>query len=224
MSSSSKVIQKLIITNLDLYKWKILMLYSFSVFTAVIRTSISQKHGGASSVFIGAIILLACIPVFTGFNKNNRDLLFNSLPISKTSIVISKYFTTIIIGIIGLIISLIVHSIKIYFSDSLVWNINEELAFKTFAIPFTSILILTSLSLPVFFKFKKINIWLVSFLISIFLTEVFAIRFWGIKSETFTIHLTEKEVVPFIILLLSTIALFLISLYISIHFYKKKDL
>jgi len=221
--SNRKIIQKLIITDLDLYKWKILMLYSFSVFTAVIRTSVSHKHG-ATAVFIGAIILLACMPIFIGFSKNNRALLFNSLAVSRKSIVISKYLTTLIIGIIGLLICITAHIIKIYFTVNTEWNITDGLAFKTFAIPLTSMIIVIGLSLPVFFKFKRINIWLGSFLASIFLTEVFAIRFWGIKSETFVLHLTKEEVVPFIILLISAITFLLISIYTSIHFYKKKDL
>jgi len=217
------MIQELIIINLRLYKWKILMLYFFSVFIAVIRTAVPQRHG-ANSVFIGAIILLACMPIFIGFNKNNRALLFNSLPISRKSIVISKYLISLIIGIIGLLICIIAHRIKIYFLDNTLWSITEELTFKTFVIPVTSIILVISLSLPVFFRFKKINTWLMSFLLAIFLVEVFATRFWGIKSKTFVMHLTQQEIIPVTIMLITTILFFLISLYLSIHFYKKKDL
>lgn len=158
--------------------------------------------------------------------KNNSEIIINSLPITRSSVVISKYLSSIIF----IIFNLMIISITGYFLSLLNIGNISPITLQDAAIILPATLFFTAVFLPFFFKFgfqKSRYFTLFGFLFLVF-GPSYLINFIMENPEITWVNrlLTFLENSPSWLLGLAGAAgaasLLLLSVIISIRFYKKR--
>lgn len=160
--------------------------------------------------------------------KNKSEIILNSLPIERNDIVISKYISTFVFAILGIIYSILVGFIgkTIGFSMFTRW-----ISLMDIVLVLTSACILSSIFFPVYFKFGYIKMTLfnviILMLIMILPTTVFDYFAENpnnilVQNINYFINNTSSFIQNSLALLTGLI-FFLISLRISIHIYNSKE-
>lgn len=170
--------------------------------------------------------------------KYNLDIMFNSLPVSRREIVFSKYIESIIIFILGLIITLIFTFLfrnigvpGFTFIDKLM---NLEIVDKFMNIQsitmcyLISTIVLISIYFPIYFKFKYLkakNIFGIASLIISFIPILFIKTIGNENSYRLINYFSEGvgEIVSIIVIFILIITLY-ISSKISVKCYQNIDL
>ncbi len=155
-------------------------------------------------------------------DKNKSEKILNSLPVKRKSIVLSKYAAIIIfsaltvigIGLIGLIVS------KLYFTN------NEKIGLIDISTILVFSVVLSSIYLPVYFKFGYIKA-------KIFNLIIFLALFSGSMLMGNYLKFMDNSMIDFIlsaenitiagIATIITITLFIISAFISTKLYRSRE-
>ncbi|HHV71831.1 MAG TPA: ABC-2 transporter permease [Clostridia bacterium] len=178
------------------------------------------------TVFPAVMVAISYMLILSGCayeNKNNSDLMLNSLPIPRSRIVAAKYLSIFVFLGWGMIIYLIV--VKLFSMIKLPIEISplslEDLIGAIFAVSF-----LNSIYLPIFFKFGYIK----SRIINVF---IFLLIFFGFSNgvkffidNQNNLSLFSKQATNFQLalgIIIAALVFFLISYFISLKFYKNRE-
>ncbi|MBU3155589.1 ABC-2 transporter permease [Clostridium estertheticum] len=161
-------------------------------------------------------------------DKNNSEVILNSLPLKRSDIVISKYMSIFVFGIIGIICSTLVGAIgnatgRLKFIGSI--------SLLDIVLVIMSICIFSSIYYPVYFKFgvAKIKIFTMVIFMIFFFVPMNAMSYviknpnnFFVQKFNYFINNTSTLTQNFIALTIGLI-IFMISLMISIHIYNNKE-
>lgn len=201
-------------------------LYSIFVFFAFSAPMFSQGLYIMGAVAISYIFILTAVAYD---DKNNSDVILNSLPLKRSSIIMAKYLSIIVfvalsVGIVG-IIGMAIRTFGILPISPRLISITDFLG------TLISIGILCSLYLPLYYKFGSIRVRI--FNIFLFLAVFFIPSYLGEMAaknqpNEFVLGILTglKNFPDWLIWLVSsafTLVTMLISMFISIQIYKRKD-
>ncbi|HEX7057694.1 MAG TPA: ABC-2 transporter permease [Bacilli bacterium] len=179
---------------------------------------ISNGHGQVPVYF--AIILGCMYPFLSGMNeKNNSDILINSLPVERKEIVAAKYTSSILLGMILTIIVAAINSLVPMFADSRFFELVLSIsAIGLFISIFYPMLYLLG---PRFVMFGMIVFFACSFTIfPIVINMGLSNGFWGLANTYRQIPTIQLSMA----LLGITAIILVISWFISVNIYKRKTL
>jgi ABC-2 type transport system permease protein len=160
--------------------------------------------------------------------KNKSEIILNSLPIERNDIVISKYISTFVFAILGIIFSILIGFIGKTAGLSMFTRL---ISLMDIVLVLTSVCILSSIFFPVYFKFGyiKMNLFNVIILMLIMILPTTVFEYFTenpnnilVQNISYFINNTSSFTQNSLILLTGLI-LFLISLMISIRIYNSKE-
>ncbi|NDI35294.1 ABC-2 transporter permease [Chengkuizengella sediminis] len=197
------------------------IIISFVLITFLLFIQIGIGSPG-SPIYITFFVAPHIMSSFQRADKNNSDILLNSLPVTRKQIVTSQYLGSFLNIIINMIIILVlVNILKFGFSFG-------STSFIDVAAVVTLIMLFISVSIPLFYFLGPLYIryGLAGFIILIALT--FAIiknfaeenNYWGLQSTFDKLSVNQLTIFGFI----TVSILLVISWMISYRSYQKKDL
>jgi ABC-type transport system involved in multi-copper enzyme maturation permease subunit len=160
-------------------------------------------------------------------DKNNSDIVLNSLPLSRSEIVLAKYLQVFLFAIVASAIFVIMSSLlKLFSLDIGVISIN----LKTIATAIFSVVLMNCLYFPVFYKLGYIKSKYVNFV-------VFFIFFFSIQTIMGSLVNTESgfvlDVINFfqgfsgnllaLLILLAAVLIAVMSYSLSLSFYRARE-
>ncbi|WP_160680526.1 ABC-2 transporter permease [Clostridium sp. C8-1-8] len=158
-------------------------------------------------------------------DKNSSDLMLNSLPINRRDIVYAKYLSIIVYLIISICISFIFTSLVKYSGFS---TLNRLMTFEDAIGCFASIIFLSSVYYPIYFKLGYLKSRYISMFLmlgAIFIpTAIFNLLGNNIATYIVNYLSTLSENVLKLIVLFVLFIIWSLSLAISMNIYLKKDL
>ena len=187
------------------------------------------KSTDSSMLFIMIPIMVSYMLIIgaCGYDdKNKCEIMLNSLPINRTTLVISKYISTFVFILIGLLLTLATTTIL----NSLGFgHFNKPMNLENILGPVVGVLLLSCLYFPLYFKFgyQKSRYFLISvfFLIFAIPTTLSKIIAKGNTPPSFIVYLNSQPdslITTFIIII--AFIILLASMLLSIRFYLNKDL
>lgn len=174
----------------------------------------------------GATLLIAFYPFFE-FAKRNT-VLWCSMPVKRSSIVLSFYVNSLIIMTAGIVLFVL----YAFILDRLVGLKGKEFAFlidwKYFYIYFFAVILFTSVFLPPVFKFGSVaGVWLSTFIVWFLLLLPYTL----IKKSLYSQQITLNEAVSnlgipgfFPLISVVLISIVYISVKLSVYFFNYRDL
>lgn len=155
--------------------------------------------------------------------KNNSDKMLISLPIRKSSIVLSKYLSVFVFAAYVILLNLIIHVLV----DLIKLPLNP-ISFTTGGILGSVIapVLFCSISLPLIFKLgylksKMIN--LILFFTIVFGGTTLIDKIYKEKPELGNFLLNSSSTELTLVVLLLSFLIFTFSYFLSLHFYKKRE-
>lgn len=160
--------------------------------------------------------------------KNKTDLLLNSLPISRKSIVASKYISAILYAIMGTLVYVVMITIIRLLNIPLkTYDLSLEILIAGFA----AVCLMVGLWFPIYFKFGYIKMRVVNFVLFFlfFFGSSFLIRYlesqkydpWNNGIISF---LSSQSDVVIVLMLIVIIALYMVlSFLLSVWFYNRRE-
>ncbi|MCB2353183.1 ABC-2 transporter permease [Clostridium estertheticum] len=218
----------LIIKDILIQKKTIIYALLYTAFMALSMSSVFPNGFGLYVMSPMVINYLFITFAVQYDDKNKSEVIINSLPLKRSDIVISKYISTFVFGIIGIICSTLVGTIgnatgRLKFIGSIsLWNI---------VLVIMSICIFSSIYYPVYFKFgvAKMKIFTVVIFMIFFLVPMNAMSYviknpnnFFVQKFNYFINNTSTLTQNSIALTIGLI-IFMISLMISIHIYNNKE-
>jgi ABC-2 type transport system permease protein len=206
------------------------MLYGliYIIFSAFAFQNV-MPNGGAIYTISPYVIVYLFVVYSCGYDdKNKTDIIFNSLPVKRDDIVISKYLAVFFFAAFGIICSAVLGLFATYTGIA---GINRLITANDIVIVLSGGLIFTSIFYPLYFKLgmikmKFVNIFL--FMILMFFPSFLAEYAASHPQSAAVIYITSllsntpAWVLQWLLLIAAFIML-LISVLISIHIYKNKD-
>jgi len=161
-------------------------------------------------------------------DKNNSEVILNSLPLKRSDIVISKYISTFVFGSIGIICSILVDVIgKVTGLSTFIGSIS----LLNIVLVTSAICIFSSIFYPVYFKFgvAKMKIFTVVIFMIIFFVPMNVISYMSENPNNVFVHEfnlfinnTSSLTINSLCIIIGLI-FFMVSLRISIHIYNNKE-
>ncbi|MDR4169597.1 ABC-2 transporter permease [Bacillus nitratireducens] len=185
-------------------QWKFLMWY---ILYPILFYMALKDTGNVFVIMSVIFTVMATIKTFEADGKNESEVILNSLPISKKQIVFAKYIVAIII----LFISVTVGCFTMGMKNGV--NLFEFIETKTVA-SISFILVYLSFVLPISFwlAYKK----------TIFITIFILIAPMAISSIFFAINLEQIHLYNSL-LFISSICMFIASVFVSVKLYEKRE-
>ncbi|MCB2306779.1 ABC-2 transporter permease [Clostridium estertheticum] len=161
-------------------------------------------------------------------DKNNSEVILNSLPLKRSDIVISKYISTFVFGIIGIICSTLVGTIG---NATVHLKFIGSISLLDIVLVIMSICIFSSIYYPVYFKFgvARMKIFTVLIFMIFFIVPMNAMRYvtknpnnFFVQKFNLFVNNTSSLTINSVVLTIGLI-IFMISLMISIHIYNNKE-
>ena len=218
----------LIIKDIMIQKKMILYTLLYATFAPIVFFSMGP--GG-----LGLYVLppMATTYMFISFavkydEKNNSEVILNSLPLKREDIVISKYISIFVFGAVGLVYSILIGFIG---KATGLPIFDSTISLLHIVLVLTSVCIFSSIFFPVYFKFGyiKMNFFNVILIMLIVFIPSLAIEYAGsnpnnilVEKITYFINNTSSLTQNSLVLIIALI-LFLISLMISIRIYNNKE-
>ncbi|MGG2057914.1 ABC-2 transporter permease [Priestia megaterium] len=172
-----------------------------------------------NSITMGALFssLYLILELINQDEKYDTRRYINSLPVKRNSIVGVKYIEGLIFGAVGISVMAIVGFIYSFIDLNFKPNINLTVIWGVFS----SVLILSSLYFPFYFKFGKVAYYFVFIAIVAFLACLFYAR--DRTLDLVPIIADNLTAVKIFALILSAV-LYVISYFISVKIYNTKEL
>lgn len=206
-----------------------LFAFLYSIFAAIVFEEMLPGGGAlymiAPYVTIYLLVLSAC-----GYDdKNKVDIILNSLPVTRTEIVLAKYVSMVVFAIVGIGFAVIVGGIGIYTGFP---RIERFISINDILVVLIGGLLFTAIFFPLYFKFgmEKMRIVnIVLFMLLFFVPNIITsyvaenpnsgVVKWSLSiiNETPTTILKMGS-------LLAIMIIFLLSLFLSTKIYKNRDL
>ncbi|WP_432409381.1 ABC-2 transporter permease [Wukongibacter sp. M2B1] len=206
-----------------------IMLYGFIIFFLFNIQGEDVAQGLSYSVGITIIGYTLMMYITAYDDKNNSEVFLNSLPISRSKIVFSRYLSILVFATIGILSMTIVGFVLKSFKLINSWN--GVIGFNDLIISSVGLCIVSFLYLPTYFKYGYIKA-------KIFNWILFAVGFGGpmlIKGflkdlekplwiDVFIKYLnSQSEFTIGLLIMISIMILGLVSLVCSIIIYKKRE-
>ncbi|ATD54468.1 ABC-2 transporter permease [Clostridium chauvoei] len=153
-------------------------------------------------------------------NKSDRFIL--SMPLKREDVIYSKYIFSISILLITIIITSIIASEKLFF-------LSRFIVMEDIYISINLFLIIMSIILPISFKYPYRTSKILNPIISI-LVGLFTFKFLSLISmklnglEEVAFKWIDTKYINFTTITIFFIVVFIFSMYVSVKFYKKKDI
>ncbi|MGN4125372.1 ABC-2 transporter permease [Lysinibacillus sphaericus] len=171
-----------------------------------------------ASVYVGFIFSLSFIMSACSFDeKDNINILLNSLPYTRKEIVASKYIGTLLFTLLFVIV--------MYVGDFLLNGDNVFLLLKEMLLIIGLVMITTSFLLPFLYKFKMqyLHMAMVALVVIYLITISFFIRnLHDVVRELTQKILTLQEIQLYFFAILMVIVLYIGSWLLSIRIYERK--
>lgn len=168
------------------------------------------------SIWIGVIFCIALIMnAFANDEKSNIHILLNSLPYTRKEIVSSKYISTFIFIFMVLI--------TLFFGNLIIYK--ELLDWKSSFFIISSVMVFTSFSLPFSYKFKSQYLFIATIVagaVYLFIFRVFFYNLHGQIAELVHTILTLENTLFYLLMIVATVILYVLSWLLSIRIYSKK--
>jgi ABC-2 type transport system permease protein len=206
------------------------LLYGFiyTIFTAYAFGNIIP--GG---VAIYSLAPYAIVYIFVTYScgydeKNKTDIIFNSLPVNRMDIIMSKYFAVFFFAAYGIICSAVLGFIGMNVG---ILRVSRTISINDILIAFSGGIIFASIFYPLYFKFgmdklKLVNIFLFMLFMFApsFLIEYAAKHYQsGVVRYFISLFMNTSVEILRLFLLIAVCIILLISILISIQIYKNKD-
>lgn len=218
----------LIVKDILIQKKTLLYALLYTVFLSI--TFSSLKPSG-----VGLYILAPIITAYMFINfaasfdeKNNSEIILNSLPLKRDDIVIAKYISIFIFAIIGIIYSMLIGFIG---KATGLPMYTVSISFLNIVIIFSSVCIVSSIFFPMYFKFgytKSIIFNTILFMV-IFFLPILAIDYSGsnpnnifVQKINYFISTTSSFTQNSLAIIVGLI-IFLLSLMFSLKIYNNKE-
>jgi ABC-type transport system involved in multi-copper enzyme maturation permease subunit len=206
------------------------LLYGFiyTIFTAYAFGNIMPGGGAIYSLAPYALVYLF-VTYSCGYDeKNKTDIIFNSLPVNRVDIVMSKYFAVFLFAAYGIICSAVLGFIGM---NAGILRVSRTISINDILIAFSGGIIFASIFYPLYFKFGMVKMKLVN--IFLFMLFMFAPSFLTdyaakhpessvVRNVISLFTNTSAETLRLLLLAAACIVL-LTSILISIQIYKNKD-
>ncbi len=187
-------------------------------FLAMVASLIFDDAEFTTLVVLGQ--MLACFGhIGTGMKRDSAskwDRFEITMPVKRDEVVIARYISFLLFALMGITISLMTVGLSALFGNEIVY---ERIIFA-FAGGITMILLTPALAYPMMIRFggdKSESIVMYSLMASMGIFVVFGEFVWGI--------LPNSEIVSYrLFIICFSIILFLVSCFISILIYRKKEL
>jgi ABC-2 type transport system permease protein len=218
----------LLIKDILIQKKTIIFALLYAIFTYISFSPIFPSGFGLYVLSPMVITYLFITLAVQYDDKNKSEVILNSLPLKRSDIVISKYISTFVFGIVGIICSVLV---------GFVGNITGLVIFigsislLDIVLVIMSICIFSSIFYPVYFKFGVARIKIFTVLIFMVLFFVPTLIFDYITQNP--TNVLVQKFIYFInntssltqnsLLLITGLIFFMISLMISIRIYNNKE-
>ena len=217
------MIYKLIFKNLKAYNQtifiRILLLWFFfsaAFFFRFFPWQVYMMHAALTIVF-GA-------SVFSLKEKNHHiETLTGSLPVSRTEIVISRYLTTAIISISGLLIWFAFSYIADFVYSNPATHFEQIFGFKPVLIILFFVLIHTGFFIPALFRFNILGT-IVSFVIAMVIALCMTLLFFDPFSRSQTFNFASDDRLIMIQYVIILILFLFISFILSLKLFQSRDL
>ncbi|MGH4121341.1 MAG: ABC-2 transporter permease [Clostridium sp.] len=218
----------LIIKDISIQKKTLLYALLYTIFASIGFSSM-RPNGFGLYVLSPTVITYLFINIAVAYDdKNKSEIILNSLPLKRDDIVISKYISTFIFGIVGIICSILIGFIG---KTAGLPMFTRLISLLDIVSVLTSVCIFSSIFFPVYFKFgvARMKIFTVLIFMAFFFVPTSAIDYAIKNPNNIFVHkfnyfvsntssLTRNSLV-----LILGLILFLISLMISIRIYKNKE-
>ncbi len=217
----------------DLYIQKKIFIFGF-VYVIMMMIIFNDNSSAMLQAGVVAIAFMMLQNSNAYDDKNNADLLFNCLPMSKFEIVLSKYISVFMYYIIGLIYYLIVSLVVVLIANIVSYDINVSLlSIPSVLGALFSVLLINSIYLPIYYKVGYAKSRVINTVV--FVTFFMLITSLG-KMRSSVLDIESKELSPTIVFLMKSseiqglmiivvlgFGIFALSLFISKKFYEKKE-
>ncbi|MBV4414961.1 ABC-2 transporter permease [Clostridium tyrobutyricum] len=183
----------------------------------------SKRHLEGIYPFIAVFTVYAFVA--TSFYKDEKiEIMLNSLPVNKVTIVISRYLSTFIFVITNIIILSLIAILVKYIGILYLPNV---INIESILVSLIITIFLVCILLPIYFKYGYFSTRYITIvlLVSIFFIFISLPKISGEKVQYMYIYLNSipETIMKSIILLLCCIV-FLVSTTLSCNIYKNKDL
>ncbi|QAA34845.1 ABC-2 transporter permease [Clostridium manihotivorum] len=212
--------------------FKDLLIQKKSIYIAIlygfIFSFIFSRGSAPNGIFIAVPSVIAYLFISYACaydDKSSSDLMLNSLPINRRDIVYAKYLSIIVYLLISISISFIFTALVKYSGFS---TLNRLMTFEDVLGCFASIIFLSSIYFPIYFKLGYLKSRYISMFLmlgAIFIpTAIFNLLGNNIGVDIINYLSTLSENVLKLMILLVLLVIWSLSLTISMNIYLKKDL
>ncbi|MFT5873287.1 MAG: ABC-2 type transport system permease protein [Clostridium sp.] len=219
----------LIMKDIVIQKKNLLFAFAYTIFLSIVFSSL--KPSGLGLYVMGPIVTVYMLISYAVNydDKNKSEIVFNSLPIRRDEIVISKYISTFVFLIIGISYSILIGFIEKITGAPL---INRPVSLLDIGLVLPSVCIVASIFFPVYFKFGAIKMRIftnIMLVLIVFLpvnviiyanknpNNILVQGFNHFMNNTSSFTLNSLAIIVGLII-------FLLSLIISIRIYNNKEL
>lgn len=199
-----RIVLKQLILKDFIIQWKFLMWY---ILYPILFYMALKDTGNVFVIMSVIFTVMATIKTFEADGKNESEVIVNSLPILKKEIVFAKYVVSIIILFISVSIGCFTMVMK---NGTNIFEFIETTVFTSISF----ILVYLSFVLPIAFwlGYKK----------TIFITIVIFMAPIVILETLFEINLEQIQLYNSV-LFISSICMFIISIFVSVKLYEKRE-
>jgi ABC-2 type transport system permease protein len=180
----------------------------------------------SSILAFGTMIIpyILILGAFYADEKNRADVFLNSLPVSKIDVVKARYITLVICILTGVLIM----PVYVKLADALgLVDSRGVIDLQKIIIAISLALIIYSVEIPLFFKYSMNKMRMISVFViivfSAFLAAIGGIHDAPEVTEFMNKIVTLPSLYLNLLLMLSTVLIFLVSLNVSIKFYGNKE-
>jgi len=217
----------LIKKDIIIQKKTLLIAFSYTILFSITFSSLPIGLG----LYAVAPIVAAFTFITNAVNydeKNNCEIVLNSLPLKRADIVISKYISTFVFVIIGFIYSILIGLIG-NTTGFAIYNVSISLL--DIALTLTSVCIFSSIFFPLYFKFGTIKMKVINTLLFVLIIFLPILGFYYanknpnnilVRKIIYSINNTSSFTLTSLALIVGLI-IFLISLIVSIRIYNNKE-
>lgn len=210
------LIRKDILVSLTKWNTIIMIFLSFFYFVILDGTSVEKRL-----LFLAVIIPFFIMQSSFSFDDRNKSIrMIRSLPVRPEEVIYSKYLGMVIIfAVITLVLQLILLILNILGLNIGVISFHKLLLSGAF------IMLVTSISFPVYFKLSYNKSRIFNIIFVIFILTMLNFFFSGDMGSLYKVEkYLDKTNMYFVLAILVTVLIYFISSIISINLYKTRDL
>lgn len=213
----------LIIKDIVIQKKNLLYAFFYTIFISICFFS----SAGSIALYVVSPVIVTYLLITNAVNydeKNKTEIIFNSLPLKRNDIVISKYISIFVFVIIGIIYSIIIGCVG---KTTGLPMFSGSISLVDIFLILISVCIFGSIFFPPYFKFGYIkarifNIML--FMMILFLPMLFIDSPSNILVQKFNYFINStSSLMRYSLALIIGLIIFISSVMISIQIYKNKE-